>query len=78
MPLRIVVPITDWQTKWATVPWVVYLKKSDRNRLKKDSAADCFQVKSVSLNRFESLIGRLDADELEQVSAGVALCVGAP
>jgi mRNA interferase MazF len=78
LPLRIVVPITDWQPKWATVPWLVYLKKNNRNGLKKDSAADCFQVKSVSLERFETLIGRLTADELEQVSAGVALCVGAP
>ena len=57
--LRIVVPITDWQPKWITVPWLVYLKKNQRNGLKKDSAADCFQVKSVSLNRFESRIGRL-------------------
>ncbi len=78
LPLRIVVPITDWQPKWATVPWLVYLRKNNRNGLKKDSAADCFQVKSISLNRFKSLIGRLNAEEVEQVSAGVALCVGAP
>lgn len=78
LPLRIVVRITDWQPKWATVPWLVYLKKNNRNGVKKDSAADCFQVKSVSLNWFESLIGRLHAEEIEQVCAGVALCVGAP
>ena len=78
LPLRIVVPITDWQPKWSTVPWLVYLRANHRNGLKKDSAADCFQVKSVSLNRLESLIGRLNAEEVEQVSAGVALCVGAP
>ena len=78
LPLRIVVPITEWNPRWATVPWLVYLKHTQRNGLQKDSAADCFQVKSVSLNRFTSLIGRLNADEIEQVSAGVALCVGAP
>ncbi|HNR99358.1 MAG TPA: type II toxin-antitoxin system PemK/MazF family toxin [Planctomycetota bacterium] len=76
--LRIVVPITDWQPKWITVPWLVYLKKNQRNGLKKDSAADCFQVKSVSLNRFESRIGRLTEEEVEQISAGVSLCIGAP
>lgn len=76
--LRIVVPITDWQPKWITVPWLVYLKKNQRNGLKKDSAADCFQVKSVSLNRFESWIGRLTEEEVEQISAGVSLCIGAP
>lgn len=78
LPLRIVVPITDWQPKWATVPWFVYLKRTQRNGLAKDSAADCFQVKSLSLGRFESRIGLLTADEIDQVSAGVALCVGAP
>jgi mRNA interferase MazF len=78
LPLRIVVPITDWQCRWATVPWLVHLEKSNRNGLTKDSAADCFQVKSASLKRFGSLIGRLTAEELEQVGAGVALCVGAP
>jgi mRNA interferase MazF len=55
----------------------VYLKSSQRNGLKKESAADCFQVKSLSLERFESLMGVLTADEIEQISAAVALCVGA-
>ena len=77
LPLRIVVPITEWNPKWATVPWLVYLKRTQRNGLDKDSGADCFQVKSLSLKRFESRIGFLTADEIEQVSAGVALCVGA-
>ena len=54
LPLRIVVPITDWNPKWATVPWLVYLRKTQRNGLPKDSAADCFQVKSLSLERFQS------------------------
>jgi len=36
----------------------------------------CFQVKSVSLNRFESLIGVLTADEISEIAAGIALCVG--
>jgi mRNA interferase MazF len=77
LPLRIVVPITEWSPKWATVPWLVLLKKTNRNGLEKDSAADCFQVKSLSMKRFGSRMGLLTADELDQVCAGVALCVGA-
>ena len=77
LPLRIVVPITGWDSRWTSVPWLVYLKASKRNGLDKDSAADCFQVKSVSLNRFASQMGVLTADEIEQISAAVALCVGA-
>ncbi len=78
LPLRIVVPITEWDPKWATVPWLVHLKATSRNGLTKDSAADCFQVKSVSLQRFGSKMGLLMADEIEQIAASVALCVGAP
>ena len=77
LPLRIVVPTTGWDQKWATVPWLVYLKKTTRNGLDKDSAADCFQVKSVSLGRFVSRVGVLAADEIEQIAAAVAICVGA-
>ncbi|MCP3964443.1 MAG: type II toxin-antitoxin system PemK/MazF family toxin [bacterium] len=43
----------------------------------KESAADCFQVKSVSLTRFVSRLGELRADEIEEISAAIALCVGA-
>ncbi len=78
LPLRIVVPITEWDPKWVTVPWLVHLKATARNGLTKDSAADCFQVKSVSLQRLESKMGVLMADEIEQIAAAVALCVGAP
>ena len=78
LPLRIVVPITGWNSRWTSVPWLVYLKASQRNGLDKDSGADCFQVKSVSLNRFASQMGVLTADEVEQIAAAVALCVGAP
>lgn len=77
LPLRIVVPITGWDPRWVSVPWLVFLKASKRNGLDKDSAADCFQVKSVSLTRFASQMGVLTADEVEQISAAVALCVGA-
>lgn len=77
LPLRIVVPVTDWKAKYATVPWLIYLRNSLRNGLEKESAADCFQVKSVSLTRFVTKLGELSADEIEEIAAGIALCVGA-
>lgn len=77
LPLRIVVPITGWDAKYGTVPWLVYLKPTQRNGLTKNSAADCFQVKSVSVERFASKLGELRADDIEEISAAVALCVGA-
>ena len=77
LPLRIVVPVTEWQKKYIAVPWLVFVKPSKRNGLSKDSAADCFQVKSVSVRRFVTKIGELCASEIEEISAAIALCVGA-
>ena len=77
LPLRIVVPVTEWKAKYATVPWLVYLRVAKRNGLNKDSAADAFQVKSVSVTRFVAKLGDLSADQIEEICAAVALCVGA-
>lgn len=77
LPLRIVVPITGWYERFATIPWLIFLACTPLNGLDKDSTADCFQVKSVSLNRLESKIGTLLPGEIEQISAAISLCVGA-
>ncbi len=77
LPLRIVVPVTEWDVRWAEVPWMVHLGRGPRNGLAKDSAADCFQVKSLSLERFRSRLGVVTAGEVEEIAAAVALCVGA-
>jgi len=77
LPLRIVVPLTGWKDQWSTVPWLVKVKPTRRNGLTKASAADAFQVKSLSIDRFQSKLGELNADELEQIAASVCLCVGA-
>jgi mRNA interferase MazF len=78
LPLRIAVPITDWKPYYAQASWFVYLAASAGNGMVKDSAADAFQVKSVSENRFVSRIGVLTSNQVDDIAAAVALCVGAP
>ena len=77
LPLRIVAPVTEWKDHYSRSPWLVRIGATKRNGLAKDSAADAFQVKSVSLTRFVSQIGSVAADDLHEISAAVALCVGA-
>ena len=77
LPLRMVVPITGWKDHWATIPWLVHLRPSKRNGLSKPSAADAFQAKSLSIERFQKRLGELKADEVEQIAASICLCVGA-
>ena len=77
LPLRMIVPITDWKPQYASYPWFVELPASPGNGLDKDSGADAFQTKSVSLFRFVSLLGRVTAAQLDEVASAIALCVGA-
>lgn len=78
LPLRIVVPITDWKASFASYPWFVHLPADAANGLSKDSGADAFQSKSISVNRFVASRGSLTDSQLDDIASAIALCVGAP
>ena len=78
LPLKVVVPITDWKAAFASFAWFVYLPSTPDNGLTKDSGADAFQVKSISESRFLDKLGDLTAMQLDGIAAAVAACVGAP
>lgn len=77
LPLRIVVPLTDWQPTFAALPWFVPVPASTGTGLAKDSGADAFHVKSVSETRFVRRIGSVSSAQLDEIAAAIALCVGA-
>jgi mRNA interferase MazF len=52
LKLRTVVPITDWKNTYANYPWMMKISPNIENNLSKESAIDCFQVKSLSTDRF--------------------------
>jgi mRNA interferase MazF len=76
LPLRIVVPITDWKDHYAGYGWFVRLRLSRANGLVKESGADGFQCKSFSLQRFVRKLGRLTDAEVQAIVDAVALCIG--
>jgi len=77
LPLRIVVPITEWKAKYDQLPWFVKLDPTNTNGLTKESGADGFQVKSVALERFVACTGRVTPLELNSIVTSVTLCIGA-
>jgi mRNA interferase MazF len=77
LPLRIVVPITDWKTQYAGYPWFVELLSCAENGLLKDSGADTFQTKSISVTRFSRRLGVATREQIEAVGIAISLCVGA-
>jgi len=76
LPLKIVVPVTEWNPRYEFSPWFVKLRSTQMNGLSKDSGADAFQVKSVSLSRFVKRLGAISSTQIGDIAAAVALCVG--
>jgi len=73
LPLKIVVPINDWKDKYQFAKWMVKIKPNAANGLNKDSSADCFQVRSVSEERFVKRLGHVDGTILAQIRTGLSI-----
>ena len=74
LKLKVVVPITD--ALKSPKQWLVRLSPSNSNGLTKESMADCFQIKSISEERFIRKIGELSNDEFDSVKLGLILVLG--
>ncbi|HEY4327913.1 MAG TPA: type II toxin-antitoxin system PemK/MazF family toxin [Mucilaginibacter sp.] len=72
LPLKIIVPFTDWKEHYSIAEWMVEIKADKYNQLSKTSAADCFQVRSVSQNRFIKKLGNITPVQLLLVQNALA------
>ena len=72
LPLKVIVPLTDWKDHYAVAPWMVRLDPDSLNGLTKPSAADAFQVRSVARERFVQRIGRVSDNHLRQIENALA------
>jgi mRNA interferase MazF len=75
IPLWIVAPITTWQARFASWPYMIPIPQAANNGLARDSAANVLQVRSVALERLTKRLGVVTDDELRLVVAGVALSI---
>jgi mRNA interferase MazF len=75
LPIKLFVPVTEWDPKYSTYPWMVKLTPSTINCLKKDSAVDTMQVHGYDIVRFQKKIGQVTADELEEIITAIALVI---
>jgi len=67
LPLKTVVPITEWKDSYKEYPWMIKVEKTNQNNLSKISAVDCFQIKSFSDERFEKKIGQVNENLLKEI-----------
>jgi mRNA interferase MazF len=73
LPLRVIVPLTEWRERYAEAPWMVHVGARPGNGLGKDSAADAFQVRSVARERFVRRLGRVSDMEMSAIGKALAL-----
>jgi mRNA interferase MazF len=73
LPLKVIIPITDWKTHYEEVPWMIKLIPDSNNHLQKISAADCFQVRSVSESRILKKVGSVNNDQLNEICNALAM-----
>ena len=77
LPLRVIVPLTDWKDRYAVATWMVSISPNAQNGLAKTSAADAFQIRSVSQERFVQRLGKLSSDQISQIVKAVQIVIGA-
>lgn len=72
LPLRVIVPLTDWKERYEVANWMVRLSPSASNNLSKESSADCFQIRSLSLHRFVRQVGTISLADFDLVKIALA------
>jgi mRNA interferase MazF len=72
LELRVVVPLTGWKDHFVKAPWMVRIDPDTATGLAKTSAADAFQVRSLSVKRFNRMIGILTDDQMVEIKAALA------
>lgn len=75
LPLKIIIPITDWKPSYAGYPWMIHIEPDKQNGLIKKSGADTFQIRSVDQARLAKKLGWLPESVMEEIAAGIAICI---
>ena len=73
LPLKVIVPLTAWKEHYRQAPWLVRIEPHPDNGIDKTSAADAFQVRSLSQERLVRRLGTLTAADMKNISIALSL-----
>jgi mRNA interferase MazF len=68
LPLKVIVPITEWRDRYAVAPWMVRLELLQKNGLDKPSAADAFQIRSVAQQKLVRELEKLSELTMQEIT----------
>ena len=77
LPLRVIVPLTDWKDRYQQAAWMVRISPDSDNKLDKMSTADAFQVRSLSTSRLIRKIGEISQGDLASIVAAIGIVIEA-
>ena len=75
LPIKLIAPITEWKAAFATNVWHVRIPPDSSNGLTKVSAVDVLQLRGLDIQRFVRKLGRLAANQMEEIAAAIAAIV---
>ncbi len=73
LPLKIIVPITDWKDRYGNAVWMTKIEPGKDTGLSKTSSADAFQVRPVSQERFVEKLGKVSDENLGEITESLAI-----
>jgi mRNA interferase MazF len=76
LPLKVIVPVTDWKDRYAVASWMLKIAPNKINGLDKESAIDCFQIRCVAQERLIKKLGNISLDEMEEIKSEIVMIVG--
>jgi mRNA interferase MazF len=71
LPLKVIVPFTDWKDRYDQAPWMVKIDPEQQNGLSKPSVADALQIRSVSQQRLVKKLGILSPVQVAKIVQAV-------
>ena len=73
LPLRIIVPLTEWDPRFESAPWHIQIDPTEANGLSKKSSVDTFQVRSISQQRLVRQLGVISESDMSKINKGLVL-----
>jgi len=77
LPLKVIVPITEWKDRFQGAIWLVRIEPDNENKLMKPSAIDTFQIRSVSTKRFLRKTGSVSSNILNEIKTAIKVVITA-
>jgi mRNA interferase MazF len=77
LPLKVIVPITEWKEHFQGAVWLVRVEPDNENRLIKPSAVDTFQIRSVSTKRLFRKTGSVSSTVLGKIKIAIKAVIDA-